>query len=94
MILSCKQGDRQECQKVYCHFTVLITPGHMLHGNIYVSGWKRAQKSSQLGSSGAITLMISAENDKIGEQDKDKDTIKECVMSKYKDKHIEKTQVP
>lgn len=31
-------------KKVYRHFTVLITPGHMLLGNIYVSGWKRAQK--------------------------------------------------
>ena len=34
-------------KKVYRHFTVLITPGHMLLGNIYVSGWKRAQKSSR-----------------------------------------------
>ena len=31
-------------KKVYRHFTVLITPGHMLLGNIYVSEWKRAQK--------------------------------------------------
>ena len=47
-----------------------------------------------MDSEAHCTLMISAEEDMIREQDEDKDGIKEYDMSKYKDKHIEKTQVP